>query len=86
MMMNNKRYVIFAGENYYPQGGSKDINCFCDSLDEAKNIAIGLIQKEEYEWVEVYDLIKQESCFGLGKWDGKNWIAKGDGEWVKIDE
>ena len=84
--MMNKRYVIFAGYNYYPEGGSKDINCFCESLDESEKIAIGLIQKEEYEWVEVYDFIKQEICFELGKWDGKNWIVKGDGEWAEVDE
>ena len=84
--MMNKRYIIFAGEDYYPEGGSRDINCFCDSLDEAKKIAIELIQKEGYEWVDVYDLHKQKGCFYFAKRRGSIHVLNENDEWVKFDE
>lgn len=74
--MNNQTYVIFAGYDYYPDGGSRDINCFCESIDQAKEAAIQLASK--YEWVEVYDLNKQESCFELARRKGKVCIVSGD--------
>jgi len=75
---------IFAGYNYYPDGGSKDINCFCDSIDEAKNIAIGLIK--QYEWVEVYDLHEQKCCFYFAEKRGSIHVLNDNNEWVEFDE
>ena len=31
-----KRYLVFKGRNYYPEGGMSDILTSCDSIDECR--------------------------------------------------
>jgi hypothetical protein len=46
-----KRYLIFAGSNYYPSGGWDDFRGSTDTLDEATSIAKG----GRHDWWHVVD-------------------------------
>ena len=49
-----KRYLLFAGEDYYPSGGAKDLEGDFDTIDEAVNA----LDHEDYRdcWAHVFDL------------------------------
>ena len=54
-----KRYLIFLGLEYYPEGGMNDFLIDCDTLEECK-IAINKEiktsnYKERYNWSHIYD-------------------------------
>ena len=46
-----KKYILFAGLNYYPMGGSDDIHGYYDSIDEA----ISNYDHEVWDWGEVFN-------------------------------
>jgi flavin-binding protein dodecin len=49
-------YYVFAGDNYYPSGGSGDLVGFSESLDEAVTMALQNLGNDEmrkYRWAEV---------------------------------
>ena len=52
-----KRYLLFAGEQYYPHGGWCDFKDSFDSLEEA--FAYGLYKhpdgERRYDWCDVVD-------------------------------
>ncbi len=60
-----KRYLLFSGEDYYPQGGFEDLVFSSDSIDECKqfvpeegqfaHIVDSEIQKIVWEWQSVSD-------------------------------
>jgi menaquinone-dependent protoporphyrinogen IX oxidase len=52
-----KRYLLFAGEDYYPRGGWSDFIGDFDTIDEAKNYKI-----EYIDWIQIVDL-------ETGKWN-----------------
>lgn len=47
-----KRYLLFAGDIYYPAGGWRDFIGDFDVLDEAK---ARLIRNRSYDWYQIYD-------------------------------
>lgn len=51
-----KRYLLFIGDRYYPNGGMRDFKSSYDTIDEIMPI----IEKEDYfnTWVHVYDAEK----------------------------
>lgn len=65
-MENFKRYLLFYGDIYYPQGGMDDYKNSFDSLEEAvifvdtyinENKIYDTVQEEwEYRWAHVYDI------------------------------
>lgn len=54
-----KRYIVFAGSDYYPCGGCLDKELSTDLLDEA--VAFATKQSmEEYKWSHVYDVFEEK--------------------------
>lgn len=65
-----KRYIVFAGDNYYPRGGWKDKRGSFDQLDEAVNKAKEYYEEDRgYHWCHVVDLETGNTC-----WD--HWELK----------
>lgn len=56
-----KRYLLFAGDNYYPAGGMSDFKKDFDTISDAKEY-MKILQSEKYapDWVEVYDLLDKK--------------------------
>ena len=52
---SHKRYMAFAGANYYPCGGWNDFIGFFDTVEEAKEAARG-------DWRQVIDTETMEVC------------------------
>ncbi len=51
-----KRYLLFAGERYYPSGGGKDfIDSFGDKREAIKEGG-AMIATNAYDWFNVFDL------------------------------
>jgi len=50
-MNTQKRFWLFAGDNYYPSGGMKDFKGSFDTAEEATTASISL----HIDWWEVYD-------------------------------
>ncbi len=51
------RYLIFAGDWYYPSGGANDLQGSTGMESTAIKLAKGLLAV--HEWVQVYDLKKE---------------------------
>lgn len=52
--MQIKRFVIFAGSQYYPTGGYADHKCSFDTFEEAEKQIKEY--KERYDWRQIWDL------------------------------
>jgi hypothetical protein len=51
------RYAVFAGRDYYPNGGWEDLFCVCGSLEEARTHAqIGMESIFGDSWWQIVDL------------------------------
>ena len=46
-------YYVFAGDVYYPSGGSRDLVKFTEDLSEAIQFAVDYIGGSDYKWAEV---------------------------------
>jgi hypothetical protein len=61
-----KRFLVFAGDFYYPSGGWGDF----DSIDEAKDKLLKI--HKDWEWSQVIDSeTKKEVVEGSNTWDKK---------------
>ena len=72
-----KRYILFAGDRYYPEGGAYDLIDFFDSVQEAVNhfqTELGI--QIDSPWANIYDLQKKEVTISFHEYDG--WV---DGDW-----
>lgn len=49
-----KRYLVFAGTDYYPSGGANDFIFATNDLEEARNKMAENI-KEGFEWSHIFD-------------------------------
>ncbi len=69
--MKLKRYIAFAGANYYPSGGWDDLVGTFDDLDEAKTAA----QPTDSGWTDWANVVDTETRVGLS-WDRfrKEWV------------
>jgi hypothetical protein len=58
-----KRYLMFAGQNYYPEGGWFDCRGKFDTLEEAVEAAKETIpgDKQRWEWWHVVDAEEGEA-------------------------
>ncbi len=54
-----QRFLVFAGDAYYPSGGWKDFVGSYDSADRALGIAEG-IARETFKWAHVFDTETQK--------------------------
>ena len=50
-----KRYLVFASDLYYPQGGWQDFYADCDTLEFAKIAACEAINADDHDWAQVVD-------------------------------
>ena len=53
-----KRYLLFAGDVYYPLGGMNDLFGDFDSMDEA--VAKMQATNDDHDWWHVYDTVGRE--------------------------
>lgn len=58
-----KRFIVFSGLQYYPEGGMSDFDDSFDTLDEAKNFLL----EHRYDWAHVYDTVTQERVYDSKK-------------------
>lgn len=58
-----KRYLLFAGDTYYPAGGWDD---FIDSFDsfEAAREDPKLVERSKYGWWQIIDTVTMEQTDG----------------------
>lgn len=71
------KYFLFAGINYYPQGGAEDFRGEFDSADDAKKSIAKEIDEKHIEWAHITDQhcemvecirwIKKDKKFDWGK-------------------
>jgi hypothetical protein len=48
-----KRFLVFKGDNYYPQGGMNDFYLDCDTLEES---ILTVTLCDDYDtWIHIYD-------------------------------
>jgi len=52
--MTGGRYLVFAGDTYYPRGGWNDLKRSFDDLTEAEAFAINCL-KNGYSWCHIVD-------------------------------
>ena len=52
--MANGRYLVFAGDTYYPRGGWNDLKGSYDELTEAEERAINCM-KDGFNWGHIVD-------------------------------
>ena len=80
--MNTKKFLVFAGEQFYANGGANDlVSTSCKTEERAINYAKQLLGQRfsthrgddgvfdvssPVEWVQVYDLDKCEVIFRAG--------------------
>jgi len=50
-----KRYWLFAGDCYYPQGGMDDFKGDFDTISEAKNFYVSGYEKNLHDWGHILD-------------------------------
>ena len=71
------RFLLFAGENYYPQGGAEDFICGYDTIEQAMDAydKMPLEEYEEKEWANILDIktLKPVKFFFNGKWREHGW-------------
>jgi hypothetical protein len=53
-----KRFLVFAGDDYYPSGGWHDLVGDFDSLEEARNVATK--SEKRGHWSHIIDLTTGE--------------------------
>ena len=71
-----KRYILFAGDYYYPEGGVYDLVGSSDTVIEAKETHEKFLSDIGGDWAHILD-IKTGEClhhFWRGKWINKNII------------
>lgn len=59
-----KRYHVFAGDTYYPGGGSADYVGSYETLEEAEQVA-NRERKRQYDWSEIMMTLPDGSLAGL---------------------
>jgi|SRR5882672_2307665 len=65
-----KRYALFTGENYYPNGGAWDFKCFGDTIEELKARA----DTSEDNWAHIAEVATMNivlKCTGVTRY---KWV------------
>lgn len=51
------RFLLFAGDNYYPSGGSNDLHGIYETEKEARNVMEDLMESQyPPDWYEIFDV------------------------------
>lgn len=69
-------YLLFAGDDYYPQGGAEDLKGGFESVEEAKAAHDPNEHNYEGGWANVLDMsnLKIVMYFNRGTWsEGSPW-------------
>lgn len=53
-----KRYLLFAGDVYYPVGGWDDFRGAYDTIEEAQSAS--LAYRDTYEWFHIVDTVEMK--------------------------
>lgn len=62
-----KRFLVFAGDTYYPMGGWSDFKGSFDSIDAAKDMLLSdAAQRRGFDWVEIVDTDTEEIVWHAG--------------------
>lgn len=66
-----KQYLLFAGNDYYPNGGAEDLVGLYENLDDALEAHNQTIYEYEGGWAHVYSLVEMRIIaeFKRGKWE-----------------
>ena len=59
-MRRMKRYMLFAGDRYYPAGGMKDCKGMFETMEAAKSFAADLYRRVGIDWAHVYDTVEEK--------------------------
>lgn len=63
---NDKRFLVFACDQYYPNGGMADMVASFDTLEEA----LDCVRNDGHDWQDIYDRMKGISIdlepYGIG--------------------
>jgi hypothetical protein len=51
-----KRYLVFAGQEYYPSGGWDDFHDSFDDLEQARKAANEWVSDSGFYWWQIVDL------------------------------
>lgn len=51
-----KRFWLFSGDYYYPQGGMRDFIESFDTKEEAKELYLKIKTEWSYQWYHIFDL------------------------------
>jgi hypothetical protein len=54
------RYILFAGDRYYPAGGMKDCKGMFETMESAQSFAEGLFQRASADWAHVFDTVEEK--------------------------
>lgn len=54
-----KRYLLFAGHNYYPNGGWSDFVCSFDSIEECQKHFDTDDSLYPFEWAQIVDVAEE---------------------------
>lgn len=71
--MSGKRFIVFAGETYYPHAGWRDYQNESDTLEAAEDIGKALLIDGscEFDWYQVVDLDLRTIVAWGGKTHGR---------------
>lgn len=55
-----KRYLIFAGDRFYPSGGWKDFKQSCETVEDALVCLIDVLMNDGADWYQIIDSVTAE--------------------------
>ena len=58
-----KRFLIFAGDNYYPSGGMRDFIGDYGTFQEAESNLLNLVIKNGWDWGDIWDCETREMVY-----------------------
>ena len=59
-----KRYLLFQGDFFYPNGGAHDFIMSDDNINSLANYAKEMMEKELIDWWHIYDSEAQKVAEG----------------------
>lgn len=71
--MNDKSYLIFAGDKYYPQGGGKDLVYYTNSYEESFDLLNQAAH--QYDWAQLFDVQLKKIIKEI---NNPSWANKGE--------
>lgn len=73
-----KRYLLFAGDNYYPVGGIKDYRGTFDKEVDA------LVQGARYDWAQLCQVNPDGTLTLLAEWE--DWWGQDEAHWEYLPD